>query len=164
MLYKCISYTHPSDKLAHTNTRRRWNLPVIVVLAEELTLMVTYLLTTPLSPKSLCRMEIKSRSLFAKEWPATDHLHNAPVSKGNLACVCCTIPSAEAQLPVTTGGRESLNYILLYDGIILFYVATSDTWKASLFCLLSLKYAGGDGIKNKAGFAENNPSQCITLY
>lgn len=67
MLYKCISYTHPSDKLAHTNMRRRWNLPVIVVLAEELTLMVTYLLTTPLSLKSLCRMEIKSCSLFAKE-------------------------------------------------------------------------------------------------
>lgn len=68
-------------------------------------------------------MEIKSCSLFAKEpweWPATDHLHNAPVSKGNLAFVCCTITSAEAQLPVTTGGCESLNYILLYDSIILF--------------------------------------------
>lgn len=70
---------------------RRWNLLVIVVLAEELTLMVTHLLTAPLSLKSLCRMEIKCHSLFSKdpsERPAPDHLHNAPVSRGNLAlCV-----------------------------------------------------------------------------
>jgi len=44
MLYKCISQTHPSDKLANMNIRRRLNLLVIVQLAEELILMVTYLL------------------------------------------------------------------------------------------------------------------------
>lgn len=95
MLYKCISYTHPSDKLAHTNMRRRWNLLVIVVLAEELTLMVTYLLTAPLSPKSLCRTEIKPCSLFPKdpsEWPAPDHLQKMHLWPEGISPVCA-VPS-----------------------------------------------------------------------
>lgn len=127
MLYKCISYTHPSDKLAHMNIRRRLNLLVIVQLAEELTLMVTYLLMTFLSLKYLCRLKIKSCFYFSEnhsEWPATDHLHNALCIQTE--CNMCVLYYTyhfcrEVRLPVTNGGYELLkDYILLYDCIILF--------------------------------------------
>lgn len=49
------------------NIRRRLNLLVIVQLAEELTLMVTYLLVTFLSLKYLRRLKIKSCSLFSED-------------------------------------------------------------------------------------------------
>lgn len=49
------------------NIRRRLNLLVIVQLAEELTLMVTYLLITFLSLKYLCRLKIKSCSYFPED-------------------------------------------------------------------------------------------------
>lgn len=139
MLYKCISYTHPSDKLAHMNIRRRLNLLVVIQLDEELTLMVTYLRLSFLwnipadwrfNP-ALTFLQTTQNDL-----PLTIYIMHMYPKRMQHVCTILYL-SFLHKGTVTNGAYELLkDYILLYDCIILFMLPLSIPEKllSSAYC------------------------------